>query len=195
MHQYRALISRIVDVRTLCVVITVICAFSTGCVSSAYMKDRMTDGADIFTATVGKGLGAKARIGPVQAGLVGVVDKAGLRGGRLHKFEEFEYAGADFCLIFFGLDDFCFQGSTMGPRNKEYATIYCLVPLDWPFKGGPQLNASYWTQIDVVFGVGIMLRFGFNPGELLDFALGWFGIDIYSDDIEMMSMKSESNSL
>ena len=35
--------------------------------SSPYMKDRGRDGADVFTLTVGYGLGAKARAGPVTA--------------------------------------------------------------------------------------------------------------------------------
>ena len=28
---------------------------------------------------------------------------------------------------------------------------------------------------------------GVNPGELADFALGWFGVDIYGDDTESRS--------
>ena len=35
--------------------------------SLPYMKDRGRDGADVFTLTVGYGLGAKARAGPVTA--------------------------------------------------------------------------------------------------------------------------------
>lgn len=40
----------------------------------------------------------------------------------------------------------------------------------------------YYTQIEAVVGAGGSLRAGFNPGELADFVLGWFGIDIYDDD-------------
>ena len=36
---------------------------------------------------------------------------------------------------------------------------------------------------DLFTALGRTLRFGFNPGELLDFILGWFTIDIYGDDL------------
>jgi hypothetical protein len=193
MRRYRPLFHRIVITQTVGVAISITCALSSGCATSSYMKDRMTDGSDIFTATAGKGIGVKARVGPVQAGAIDVVDKTGLRGGRLYRPTPFENAGADICIAIVGLDDFNYMGRTMGPRRKEFATTYCLVPMPYRFKGGPQLNASYWTQIEVVLGVGGTLRLGFNPGELVDFTLGWFGIDIYGDDIEMMRTKSESN--
>ncbi len=41
-----------------------------------------------------------------------------------------------------------------------------------------------------MIGLGGTLRLGFNPGELLDFLLGWFTIDIYNDDIELNKRKS-----
>jgi hypothetical protein len=42
--------------------------------------------------------------------------------------------------------------------------------------------ARYYSQIEVVAAAGVSLRIGFNPGELLDFFLGWFGVDTYHDD-------------
>jgi len=39
------------------------------------------------------------------------------------------------------------------------------------------------TQIEAMAGCGHTLRLGFNPGELLDFVLGWAAIDIYDDDV------------
>jgi len=65
--------------------------------------------------------------------------------------------------------------------------------MPYRFKGGPQLNASYWTQIEAVIGIGGTLRLGFNPGELLDFILGWTTIDIYGDDLEAKKQKEKSN--
>ena len=38
------------------------------------------------------------------------------------------------------------------------------------------------TQIEAAIGIGPSLRLGFNPGELLDFILGWTTVDIYGDD-------------
>lgn len=41
----------------------------------------------------------------------------------------------------------------------------------------------YLTAIEVSVGVGGSVRLGVNPGEMADFLLGWFGIDIFSDDL------------
>ena len=45
-------------------------------------------------------------------------------------------------------------------------------------------NAAYYTQLEVAGGILMSLRVGFNPGELLDFMLGWAGVDIYHDDVK-----------
>jgi len=37
--------------------------------------------------------------------------------------------------------------------------------------------------MEVVVGLGVSVRLGFNPGELFDFALGWFGLDLYHDAV------------
>ena len=44
-------------------------------------------------------------------------------------------------------------------------------------------GAEQFTQIEILFGLGITFRLGFNPGELIDFLLGWSTVDIYHDDI------------
>jgi len=54
-------------------------------------------------------------------------------------------------------------------------------------------SAAYFTQIEVAAGVIVGVRIGFNPGELLDFIFGWFGIDIYNDDSESRNLKEKSN--
>ncbi len=38
------------------------------------------------------------------------------------------------------------------------------------------------AQIEVAGGLGLMARLGFNPLELVDFFVGWFGPDICGDD-------------
>jgi hypothetical protein len=56
-------------------------ALAIGC-STPYMVDRRRDAADIFTATVGHGVGgAKARVGPFGTGLFHEFPLYGLRGG------------------------------------------------------------------------------------------------------------------
>ncbi len=44
-------------------------------------------------------------------------------------------------------------------------------------------NPSHHTQIEVVAGLGLTLRLGFNPGELLDFVIGFTSLDMYGDDL------------
>ncbi|OVE81243.1 hypothetical protein BVY04_03710 [bacterium M21] len=41
----------------------------------------------------------------------------------------------------------------------------------------------YLTQIEAAAGFGAGIRLGVNPGEFLDFLLGWFGLDPYCDDL------------
>lgn len=44
------------------------------------------------------------------------------------------------------------------------------------------VSAHYFTQLEVSIGLYGGVKIGFNPGELLDFLLGFIGIDIYNDD-------------
>lgn len=39
-------------------------------------------------------------------------------------------------------------------------------------------------QLEVSGGLVFGLRLGFNVGELVDFVVGWFGFDIFDDDLE-----------
>ena len=60
-------------------VVTVACG--TGC-ATGYWVDRGRDAADVFTATVGCGVGAKGRLGPINVGLAFDSTIAGVRGGK-----------------------------------------------------------------------------------------------------------------
>jgi hypothetical protein len=68
------------------------------------------------------------------------------------------------------------------PYNPFYA--------EKPEAKGNYLFHPYWTQIEVIGDVGVGCRLGFNPGELLDFILGWTTIDIFDDDLERKERKS-----
>ncbi|MDE0838730.1 MAG: hypothetical protein OSB41_06700 [Kiritimatiellae bacterium] len=55
-----------------------------------------------------------------------------------------------------------------------------------PFFGYTKLiteNPAYYTQMELAVGVGLTLRLGFNPGELLDLLLGFASLDLYGDDL------------
>lgn len=163
----------------------------TGCASSRYLTDRGRDAMDIFTASAGAGIGAKVRIGPIQTGLITDCDLYGLRGGT------------------FGDQDG--SASQLWSREVElllhskeiYAPPKCLSRgKGINASGGPLYSVpgklfykrahmhfgrhklQYYTQIEAVVALGPSFRFGFNPGELLDFFFGWFGVDIFNDDRE-----------
>ena len=93
------------------------------------------------------------------------------------------------------------SGQTVMQSGNERNKSYEIEGRGLPFVFWPDTNRSipdiytpsYFSQIEAVLGVVISVRVGFNPGELLDFILGWFGIDIYDDDIDMMKLKTKSN--
>jgi hypothetical protein len=37
--------------------------------------------------------------------------------------------------------------------------------------------------MELAIGVGLTLRVGFNPGELLDLLVGFASLDLYGDDL------------
>ena len=53
----------------------------------------------------------------------------------------------------------------------------------------------YLTQIEVAAGLGGTLRLGFNPGELLDFILGFTTIDIFNDDLEKRKSNNQMQNI
>ena len=191
---------------------TLLSAKLAGCASPGYLGDRGRDFADVFTATVGFGAGAKARVGPIQAGLLYNVDTHGLRGGQfgeaawyeVHTFETvapypmklrrfdgdedypWEYPG--YC---FGRDRWqtgTSERRLAGRRGKNYEAV---SPVPFISLAG---QPAYYTQIEVVVALIGSLRVGFNPGELLDFVLGWTTIDLFQDDLGTEQVISRATS-
>ena len=156
-----------------------------GCASSkAYLVNRGRDAADIFTATIGLGVGAKARVGPLQTGLLIQSDLLGMRGGAFpFVYDQGQYevfSTIDLQVVYCGAEKFNADGYLTAHRYKDFRTqsmvpIYHTDKIPCPY---------YYTQIDVVVALGPSIRLGCNPGELLDFILGWGSIDIYNDDVE-----------
>ena len=62
-------------------------------------------------------------------------------------------------------------------------TMFCSGCPFWTPPPPESPNPARWTQIEVAAGLFGDVRLGFNPGELLDFLLGFFGADLYGDDI------------
>lgn len=169
----------------------------TGCASTrAYLGDRGRDAADIFTLAGGCGAGAKVRIGPVHVGLAAIHDMAGVRGGELfvgHIDRHIE--PIDLETTWFYDEDYGFGHK----RFKDYAVngyhghpFFATIDDYWFRQDGdhPFLHPFY-TQIEVAGGFLGTLRVGFNPGELLDFILGWTTIDVFHDDLGMRRVRQE----
>jgi hypothetical protein len=176
----------------------------TGCASSrCNWTDRGRDAADIFTATVGLGMGAKGRAGPLQTGLLlASVDGAGLRCGQWGTLDSGHwdpgfYLPGDSNVFLFGVESST-GGELPMARKKAYwaeQLLFVSYPAAWLTRGDaetarfasyppPFIAWPYFTDIQVVVGAGPSVRLGFNPGELVDFILGWTGVDIYNDDVD-----------
>jgi hypothetical protein len=177
----------------------------SGCVSpQGYFRDRWADTKDIFTASVGTGGGARARVGPLNAGLFLNSDLAGLRGGECFRLSDGPLIGGDsdaVLLLFYG-DQFDLRyppvapakstsprpryqvvSDTLAERNKCFRSGIMPLPSPLTLFELPK-TPYYYTQLEVAVGVGGTLRLGFNPGEVLDFLLGWTTLDIFRDDRE-----------
>ena len=159
----------------------------SGC-TSTYWNDRGRDALDIVSFGYGVGWGTKVHaLGTF--GLLVDQQYAGLRGGEFMQ-REFPYsallrgdvedsvlAKGDAETVFLCIGRARFN-STQLNRGKNYDYLHI-----WDKLKGSPMNAAEYTHIEVCVGLGTSIRVGFNPGELLDFLLGWFFIDIYSDDV------------
>lgn len=168
----------------------------SGCATS-YWIDRGRDAADVVTATVGIGAGAKVRAGPLNAGLFWNQDRAGVRGG--------EGITGPWNSVEFTTPLPIFHGP-LEPNPWGMHSIELFSPTDEPSKRGKDFwmtgfyvpfvmnrpwgwTPTYFTQIEIAVGALGTIRLGFNPGELLDFVLGWTTLDIFKDDLESRNMK------
>lgn len=150
-----------------------ICLFLSGGCATSYWHARGMDTVDMFTATCSIGGGARVRVGPIHAGLLGAGAGYGLDGGEFAGDNPY-YAGVGEATIVHG------EGCGLGRDDKGWET-YGWVPLltlPMDMRGSPR----YWGQVEVQVGVYYVLRVGFNLFEFADFLLGWTGIDIMKDD-------------
>lgn len=187
------------------IILLTLIAFASGC-TTPYMMDRKRDALDICTFTTGMGGGAKCRVGPIQAGLFFNTDYEGIRGGaHIYKksigklpvrTEDMDMTATLPILPThggFGLHSIeMFGDAEVGKyyRKKQFKAGGAIIPgLVVTMSGADNIwgcltsSPSYYTQIDIAGGLVGTIRFGLNPGELLDFLCGWFYIDIYGDDI------------
>ena len=155
-------------------------AMTSGC-ATHYAGDRGRDAADIFTLTVGTGAGAKARVGPFQAGVLDQRDRFGLRGGTVDSFER-PVGGTynrDIQAGIVGRERFDGRPEVIGDREKDFDTRTVAM-----VSAPSRHNAAYYGQVEVVLAPMVSIRAGFNVVELADFLAGFFGVDILGDDMD-----------
>ena len=168
---------------------------ASGC--ATYVRDRVADAGDIFTATVGTGIGVTAKAGPIHTGLGFDIDLYGLRGGEFGSFvpdrktDTLLPPSCDAAAIAAAIGAFGPHKSRAWARGKTFSSPYLdtgeLLPfLDLPWDDDAECHPlidPQWTQIDLSVGLIASARVGFNPGELLDFLMGLVGLDLYGDDL------------
>lgn len=161
-----------------------------GCASSGYWTDRVRDGADVFALAVGRGFGAKARVGPITAGLLEDYTFAGLRGGEFCRQDAFNsardldtFAAIDWQIIVDNAERFNLARLDRG-KNFEACSVGCgkIVPF-LSLLSSEAYSPAYYAQIEAVIGLQATVRLGFNIAEFFDFLLGWGTLDVLHDDI------------
>lgn len=177
----------------LCIVLALL-FLATGCKTPGYWSDRGHDACDVITLQLGSGYGAKGRIGPVQSGFLFDFGVLGLRGGECLYWQDYFPPN---CNLPANLDLTCgvlgfeyFAPAAVTNRSKAFGSmqlgLLAFTPEKTEVNEASSKNhnsASYYTQIEAGGGAFISGRFGFNPGELLDFLFGWFGFGLYDDDL------------
>ncbi|NCC49630.1 MAG: hypothetical protein EOM20_00295 [Spartobacteria bacterium] len=188
-HKVLKCVGRVFVYQFMAALISALCA---GCATTGYLGDRMRDAGDMATMTVGMGAGAKGRVGPVQVGLVVNRDLAGVRAGTVSIPWSLDTDFLLFPLYGFGFEWMETTNQVVIARHKCVNTSKPLPFLslvdtgekfehEWSFS---REHLHYYTGIDIVIGLGGTLRFGINPGEIIDFILGWMTIDIFNDDLQ-----------
>ena len=169
-----------------------------------YWTDRVRDTADIVTFGLEKSLwGAKGQIGPL--GSLGMYSTGhtpngepaglGLVGGRFQSYT-FEDCTVPPLLGFVQA-----RRTHVDNRRKDFHIVSAIwYPVLHPQTGLPSPSffggfegaddwrrvAPRYTQVEIAVGLVYGVRAGFNPGELLDWLIGWFGGDLYCDDVGVL---------
>jgi len=179
-------------------------ALSSGCATSGPGLDHQRDAADIVTLSLGFGLGVKARAGPVQFGLLyDGTEFVGLRGGTTYCLARRKPPGTSLetVTMLLNFEEFLPDAETTRltfDRRKAFCSVGVLVFTITEPRGDLHWHETapyYYTQLEAVVAIGPSVRVGINPGELVDFILGWFGADIYNDDLERRKAQDSVGSL
>jgi hypothetical protein len=172
-----------------------VCPLLHGC-AATYWADRWNDAKDVVTCTVGLGLGAKVRAGPLQVPLIVQSDFAGLRCGEVFaspmRDDFWTYVSTaghvvdtpfpvylrEYGTLYSGYEQFDPGGLSSVRHKRVQSQGMAFATFD-----GDERNIGFYTQIEVTVGVVFSLRFGVNPGELIDALAGLTTVDVFRDDV------------
>lgn len=167
-------------------------AASASLAGCSYLHNRANDALDVFTCdgSVGPGLYAEVRATDLLAvGLGGHdVEYAGQHGRFVVRGRRSSTAIGP--LIWGFVDDdepvpvFAGDPSRMGPLVEPPPSQLLFLPADQTGSDfAPWTRGLHAADVDVTVTLGwVGGRLGFSPGELLDFVLGIFGLDLAGDD-------------
>jgi hypothetical protein len=150
----------------------------------------------------------------LHVGLLLNQDQAGLRGGSIFSSGDvnlnkvFELDTFLIPVSVFNEKSFGFEAFEPNPvvdagRDKHFGSCSLLPFFSMPFKSpdayahassllSGRRHIPFYTQVEVAVGLGVSIRGGVNPGDLLDFLLGFFGFDLYNDDIKIIRTRPAS---
>jgi len=171
-----------------------------GCASpfGTYVKDRGNDFADCFKGDIGVGFGVDAQVMATDyigtgAGLAVAANKIGFRGRHVGDWSDFHGGIGIVDYGAFGSSMHPFESKNPPPFSSQVRSVCGVntVPFDSSMQDPekPFLNTFDIEAGGMALFVGS--RVGFSPGQLIDFIIGWTGIDIAWDDTE--STKKESD--
>lgn len=169
--------------RALPLFIILVGATLTGC-KTDYWSMRKDDLKDIFGCTLVKGYGWDIKGGPIEASLCKIDDKVGYRNGvRISD----RIRSSELGLLFVSFDSIQAKHISKGQQellrqSREYkgSGFFGISVGTEPNTG--RLRLYHLTSCEASLAIGYGLRLGFNPGEVVDLLLGFFGVDIYDDD-------------
>ncbi|MCI0651938.1 MAG: hypothetical protein L0Z55_08645 [Planctomycetes bacterium] len=149
------------------------------------LSDRARDAGDIFSCGMTFGLGAKVQVMPIVSTVGGVITFFEFKNSEFGEGRVTCGGSGDVGLGAWG------SSSSEAPlpyqesnRGKDYVVTYSLVGVpEYEYSESAPRLRPFYTNVEVAAAALVGARAGFNPGELLDFFLGWFGVDIYGDDV------------
>ena len=160
-------------------------SFASGCATAPYLQDRGRDAADVFSVTVGYGVGIRTQVGPLATSIGLIKDVAGVMSGSA--LWSTSASPMSIGTLYLDFVDGNNRTDTTRLRKKRYEQAhFAFLPFAYCEPSFPYFNPNechYLTKLELAAGLGPSLRIAFNPVEFADFLLGLFTIDLFGDDI------------